>query len=281
MVKALRRPTAAAWAVNQLTRREGERVAALLALGSELREAQSSALSGRGAARFRELTARRRDLVDELTFAALGYLGAGADSQLDAVAATLGAALASPEAALALRAGRLVRPLDPPSGFPGAGAGDGAPTVRNGLASTEDLCVGHDEPGTSKRRSAGAVDGPSGTDEPAGGTPTARDRRRAARAERGRVPEPAAASNVGAAARRADVEVDIASKERAVVLAREEAQQAAREAAAAGREASRLQDELVSANGRAKAAAERARVAQWAQARAQQELDAARRRLDG
>src|SRR3954454_3497082 len=49
-VKALRKPSAAAWAVNQLVRAEPDLVEALLGAGGELRQAHRQAASGRGAA---------------------------------------------------------------------------------------------------------------------------------------------------------------------------------------------------------------------------------------
>ena len=54
-----------------------------------------------------------------------------------------------------------------------------------------------------------------------------------------------------------------------------EAQQAAREAAAARQEVSRLQDLLVTADARAKSAAEKAQLAQWKAATARRAVDEA------
>ncbi|MER7584478.1 hypothetical protein [Kitasatospora sp. NPDC097691] len=118
-VRALHRPTLAAWAANLLAHRHGDLVGRLLDLGQELRDAQQH-LAGD---RLRTLTDRRRRLVRELTEQAqrdattAGHpLGADAAADLDR---TLSAALADPDAARALAAGRLTAALEPPL-WPGA-----------------------------------------------------------------------------------------------------------------------------------------------------------------
>src|SRR4051812_417513 len=52
-VKALRKPSAAAWAVNQLVRAEPDLVEALLGAGGELRQAHRQAAAGRRAPELR------------------------------------------------------------------------------------------------------------------------------------------------------------------------------------------------------------------------------------
>lgn len=123
-VKGLRRPTVPAWVVNQLARRHRAEVQELLAVGRELREAQRSALSGRGAEELAAVGARRRRLVDRLVERAASLLGeagrSSARATLDRVAETLLAASVDQEAAEAVAAGRLERELSPPSGFEAA-----------------------------------------------------------------------------------------------------------------------------------------------------------------
>jgi hypothetical protein len=109
-VKALRRPAPVAWAVNLLAR-DGD-LGALEKLGDRLRAAQSSA--DRQA--ITALGAERRDLVRGLARRA-GELADAAGrglSQpvLDEVAETLQAAMADPDAAAAVRSGRLLRALE-------------------------------------------------------------------------------------------------------------------------------------------------------------------------
>jgi hypothetical protein len=120
-VKKLRRPTVSAWAVNQLVRIHRTEVLELLSVGEEVRAAQRAALSGGGAETIRELTARRRRVVDrllDLTENLLAQAGHGTSRPtLDKVADTLMAAIVDEEAAEAVRGGRLEREIAPPSGF--------------------------------------------------------------------------------------------------------------------------------------------------------------------
>jgi len=120
-VKKLRRPTVSAWVVNQLVRNHRSEVQELLSVGDDVRAAQRAALSGAGAERIREITGRRRRVVDRLLGRAedlLAQAGHGTSrSTLDKVGDTLMAATVDEEAAEAVRAGRLERELAPPSGF--------------------------------------------------------------------------------------------------------------------------------------------------------------------
>lgn len=110
-VGAARRPSLAAWATNLLVRSDPEPARRLADLGRELREAQATMAGDR----IRELTARRRDLVDELTAAASalaqerGHAMEGTTRQ--ELAATLSAALVSDEACAAATSGVLTRSL--------------------------------------------------------------------------------------------------------------------------------------------------------------------------
>src|SRR3954447_14970634 len=74
-VKALRKPSAAAWAVNQLVRAEPDLVEALLGAGGELRQAHRQAASGRGAAQLRAAADAERAAVDALMARAPAVLG--------------------------------------------------------------------------------------------------------------------------------------------------------------------------------------------------------------
>lgn len=99
-VKALRRPTASAHAVNVLVRERGDDVAALVALGDEMRAAM-----GGDAAEVRRLAEERRNRIADLVDADLPT-----PVQQD-VTATLEAATADPGLGAAVRTGRLVKPL--------------------------------------------------------------------------------------------------------------------------------------------------------------------------
>ena len=119
-VAALRRPTAAAWAVNQLARRHPDRLAALVGLGEDLHRAHERLLAG-GRDDTTVVAGRRRreaiaDLV-ELAAAILTESGRAADAHRDAISAMLDAASLDPAAGAEVMAGRLAKELDPPSGF--------------------------------------------------------------------------------------------------------------------------------------------------------------------
>ena len=106
-ISALRKPAAAAWAVNRLVRVEPEQVGAFLELGSALREAQEQ-LAGD---ELRRLAAERRKVIGALvTQAKRAAREAGAPISVATarqVEDTLSAALADPDAAEALAGGRL------------------------------------------------------------------------------------------------------------------------------------------------------------------------------
>jgi hypothetical protein len=120
-VKALRRPSVAAWAVNQIGRRHPSQVDALLEAGVELRKAQRRALSGvAGAGGLREAGETRRKAVRELVGhaqAILSEAGHVSTATLDAVQGTLEAASVDEEAGRAVREGRLTKEFPTPAGF--------------------------------------------------------------------------------------------------------------------------------------------------------------------
>ncbi|SDT72872.1 hypothetical protein [Jiangella sp. DSM 45060] len=111
-VKALRKPTVAAWLTNQLVRQHDDDVQALADLGERMRRAMS-AMDG---AALRELTAERKKQVDGLLKAARKVAAAAGQKAgpdlIEAVAASLDAAIADPRAAEVLRAARLSHGLE-------------------------------------------------------------------------------------------------------------------------------------------------------------------------
>ncbi len=119
-VAGLRRPTAAAWAVNQLARRHGDEVAALVALGDDLRRTHERLLTGGRDDDTAASGRRRREAIADLVERAAGILtesGRAADAHRDAISATLDAASLDPDVAGEVVTGRLSKELDPPSGF--------------------------------------------------------------------------------------------------------------------------------------------------------------------
>ena len=111
-----RKPTVAAWAVNQLVRTQGRALASLYDAGDKLREAQADVLAGRGDARALRLAAdRERVAVDALVIAARGLLTSEGHelsaSVIDRVADTMHAAALDDDVRATVRQGRLEREL--------------------------------------------------------------------------------------------------------------------------------------------------------------------------
>ena len=122
-ITALRRPAVSAWLVNLLAREQTAQMSELLALGESLRDAQE-ALDG---VRLRELSIQRRELVAAMVSEAkqlADRAGRTVSLQVEReVEATLQAALADPDAAAAVSAGRLASPLS----YAGLGGGEAVP----------------------------------------------------------------------------------------------------------------------------------------------------------
>jgi hypothetical protein len=115
-VAALRKPSVAAWAVNQLVRSQTKEAKELFEAGDALQHAQSELLEGRGDGNaLREAVARERDAVDALAAQARGLLSADGHeltaSTLEKVSDTLHAAALDPGAREQVQDGRLEREL--------------------------------------------------------------------------------------------------------------------------------------------------------------------------
>jgi hypothetical protein len=119
-VATLKRPTPAAWAVNQLARRHREELEELVRLGEALRDAQDRALAGDDPGDMRQAGRARRDAVARLAERADRLLverGGAAGAHAGDVTGTLEAASLDAEAGAAVLVGRLSTELEPPSGF--------------------------------------------------------------------------------------------------------------------------------------------------------------------
>jgi hypothetical protein len=116
-VKALRKPSVSAWAVNQLARRHPQEMKALVQAGETLRKAQRSAVTRGDAAGLREAQRVHRERLDELLTTARHDLGTGGQT-LQRVSQTLRAASVEKEASKALAAGTLTEDVSQ-SGFGG------------------------------------------------------------------------------------------------------------------------------------------------------------------
>ena len=127
-VRGLKRPSMAAWVLNQMARRHGDVVEELISLGQQLREAQRTALGGGDSSGLREASAARRTLIDrslDLSGEILTEAGhAATRTHLDRVERTLQAATLSEEAAAELRRGALERELEPPEALEALGVWD-------------------------------------------------------------------------------------------------------------------------------------------------------------
>jgi hypothetical protein len=109
-VRSLKKPSATAWAVNQLARREPDKVAELIKAGDALRKAQRDVLGGKEAD-VREATRRQHELADDLLDEAREALAEAGTKPTQAasqrIATTLRAASTDAAAAKLLRKGRL------------------------------------------------------------------------------------------------------------------------------------------------------------------------------
>jgi hypothetical protein len=115
-VAALRKPSVAAWAVNQLIRSQGTAVQELYAAGDAVRDAQADLLAGSGDGRaLRAANERERAAVDTLVAAARGLLDSDghelSSSVIERVGETLHAAALDEDAREQVRAGCLEREL--------------------------------------------------------------------------------------------------------------------------------------------------------------------------
>src|SRR5215213_1194790 len=119
-VTALRKPSVAAWTLNQLVRSRARDIAAFAQAADGLRDAQAALLEGRGSpAGLREARAAERAAVDRLLEVARGLFPGGREpgaTTLERVAATLHAAAANEAVRDAVLSGRLLAEREP-SGF--------------------------------------------------------------------------------------------------------------------------------------------------------------------
>jgi hypothetical protein len=115
-VAALRKPSVAAWAVNQLVRTQRRAVGELFEAGDALRAAHENVLAGRGdPGELRAAVERERAAVDGLTGAARGLLTSQghelSQTIIDRVADTLNAAALDDDARARVKDGRREREL--------------------------------------------------------------------------------------------------------------------------------------------------------------------------
>ena len=242
-VKALPKPTVAAWAANQAVRSQKRAARELWKAGDALSTAQDAVLAGKGSgAKLREASERERAAVEALVEAARGLLGAtGGDlseATIERVRETLHAGAIDSEARDEVAAGRVVRERSPQGLF---GADPFAAPAPKRAAKTEP------KPEPKPKRKAKA----KGTSDDA--------------AERKREREEAA--------ERKREEAEARKRERQEAVARE------RDRKAAADRAGKAQRALEQAQERTAKAAARLEEAQAREREAAQALDAARSEL--
>lgn len=128
-IRALRKPSVAAWVVNLFARERTDRLAEVLRLADELREAQAELDAQALAQLGRQRRALTNQLADEAAKLATARGERVTAATREAVQQTLTAAFFDPRAADAVASGRLVRDIEPsgdttidPETFIGGGA---------------------------------------------------------------------------------------------------------------------------------------------------------------
>jgi hypothetical protein len=134
-VKALKKPSVAAWAVNQALRTQTKAARELWKAGDELATAQEAILAGKGSgADLRAATERERAAVEPLVDAARGLLTASggdlSEATIERVRQTLHAGAIDPDAREEVASGRAVRERAPQGLFGGGVAEAPAPAPR-------------------------------------------------------------------------------------------------------------------------------------------------------
>jgi chromosome segregation ATPase len=112
-IRALRKPSIAAWVVNVFAQERSEQLGQALQLAADLREAQEDL----DAPALAKLGRERRQLTRKLAETAADLAGSRGEritpTTLEAVQQTISAAFFDPDAAAAVASGRLVRALEP------------------------------------------------------------------------------------------------------------------------------------------------------------------------
>jgi hypothetical protein len=223
-VKALRKPTVGAWALNQAVRRRRAETDALLATGKRLRAAHEELLSGGDSAVLRETMEEERSLTSALADCAeaiASETGKSVPALRDRVRATLHAAAVQEEAREELAAGRFVRERE----AVGLGPFDSElPATAEVAAPAERSRTG------AKRERAGA--------KPAGGA------KRAAAAERAPLPDPRLAEAERSLAEAREALTNAEADHAASLSLAESARESLQDAELAEREARRVVREL-------------------------------------
>jgi hypothetical protein len=111
-VAKTRKPTVAAWALNQLARKQRRDVDLLLDAGHRLRQAQEGVVGGADRAAFEQAQKTEREALRRLTQQASELLGGASSQALSQIGSTLRTAAVSEEGRELLARGRFTTPLE-------------------------------------------------------------------------------------------------------------------------------------------------------------------------
>jgi hypothetical protein len=233
-VAALRKPSVAAWAVNQLVRTQTEEIEALFGAGDDLAGAQADAASGKRAGdAMRDASRRQRDAVSRLIQAAEGLIGSDghplSQTTLERVGDTLRAAAIDEDARRQVKDGCLAHELR----FVGLGVGD-ALTAAPPRSSPKPKAAA-EAPATPKEAAAKGADAAERKAEAAARAEAERQRKaalKAARQAEADARRQATRAEKGLAAaqgRRDEAAASLAEAERRLTEAEAKAEQAATE----------------------------------------------------
>jgi hypothetical protein len=254
-VKALRKPTVGAWALNQAVRRRRAETDALLATGKLLRAAHEDLLNGGDPAVLRETMEKERSLTSALADCAeaiASETGKSGPALRDRVRATLHAAAVQEEAREELAAGRFTREreavgLGPfgselaAGGAPSEPAERRAPERRGGRTATK---RGRTASGR-ERRAAGGRESAAGRGAAAKrGAAAERAAAERAEAERAALPDPRFVEAERSLAEAREALTGAEADHAATLTDAESAKEALEDAEAAEREARRMVREL-------------------------------------
>jgi hypothetical protein len=129
-VAGMRKPTRAAWAVNQLARGDRGAISQVLDAGERLRKAQEDALAGGSGAALRKAGADEREAVRAAVEKAAAVLGDQAGrATLERVRSSLQAAARDDAVRAEIEAGRLTADHEP-AGLGSLGSGDARPPTQ-------------------------------------------------------------------------------------------------------------------------------------------------------
>lgn len=160
-IRQLKKPTVAAWTVNQLARRREVDVRRLLRAGEQLEQAQKRAVEGGDQQTYARARDAEREALRRLRAQAADVLREGGhpatDATLDRVARTLHAGAGTEEGRALLREGNLSEELEPQGFGALAGVKPAAPRARKKPRDTSRLRKAREEADAAKREADAAA----------------------------------------------------------------------------------------------------------------------------